>query len=389
MKILMLLEGNFPPDVRVEKEIKTLIAKNYEVVLACSSPQTQSEIIEWSGATIIKKKMPKLIYKSSIAALKISLYFSFWHKFISQIFSEYKINVIHLHDLPLAKVAVRFSQNHHTKFILDLHENWPALLKVSQHTNTFPGKILYNEERWKEYEKLYAKKADKILVVVKEAKKRMELIGISEEKIQIVSNTIDAEDTNFPKILKTKNTFSIIYAGGLTEHRGIQVALDAVNIIKNVIPNIKFRIIGDGRYKKELQKKAAKLKIKQNVLFTGWLQFEEMLNHLTESDIAIIPHLKNEHTDTTIPHKLFQYFAAGKPVISSDCIPLKRIITQTRTGIVYKHDDPVELANSIQTLSEKSELYKEFQRNEKKALIKYNWSLDSRRLLQVYSDIRK
>ena len=82
------------------------------------------------------------------------------------------------------------------------------------------------------------------------------------------------------------------------------------------------------------------------------MPFKEMTNYMLQADAAIIPHLKNDFTDTTIPHKLFQYMYAGLPVLSSDCLPLKRIIEETKSGSIFPSDDHQSLAKLIEKLYE-------------------------------------
>ncbi|MBC8415564.1 MAG: glycosyltransferase family 4 protein [Candidatus Cloacimonetes bacterium] len=388
MKILMILESEFPPDIRVEKEIRSLIKVGHKIVLACSSPASEDEIISWNGATIIRKNMPRFIYKSSVGCLQFPFYFNFWRKFLKGVFTQNKFDAIHLHDLPLAKVAKEFSLKHKISFVLDLHENWPALIAISQHTKSFLGQLLSSNKQWIKYEKVSIQKADRVIVVVQEAKERLVKLGVQEEKITIVSNTIEIADFIIPEI-PINNRFTLIYAGGLNEHRGLHIALDAVKKVVTNIPCLNFLIIGEGRYRKTLEQKVQDLKLNNNVNFTGWLCFDDMLKLLSSSHVGLIPHLRNEHTDTTIPHKLFQYFAAGKPIISSDCFPMKRILLETETGLVYKNDNPNELANAIITLFEDHDLYKRIQQNQQQALKKYNWSQDSTHLVALYQDIAK
>lgn len=98
MRILMILENTFPPDIRVEKEIKSLIAAGHEIVLACSSPASKDEAKDWNSATIIRKKMPRFIYKSSVGCLQFQFYFNYWRKYLKFVFKKYKFDAIHLHD---------------------------------------------------------------------------------------------------------------------------------------------------------------------------------------------------------------------------------------------------------------------------------------------------
>ena len=70
MKILMILENTFPPDIRVENEIHSLKKAGHEVTLACRSKgddRGENKTFDGNKITIIRKHMPKLIYKSSIA----------------------------------------------------------------------------------------------------------------------------------------------------------------------------------------------------------------------------------------------------------------------------------------------------------------------------------
>ena len=68
----------------------------------------------------------------------------------------------------------------------------------------------------------------------------------------------------------------------------------------------------------------------QYVNFWGHKPFNEMLEILAESDAAIIPHIRTENNDASSPNKLYQYMYLNKPIISSDCTSLKRIINETQ-----------------------------------------------------------
>ena len=380
----MLLERDFPPDLRVEKEMQSLIEAGHQITLACFTFRKKKEIEKNAALTIIRFPISKLIYKSSVAALKFPFYFDFWRRNLNRLLRQKSFDVVHVHDLPLAKIGSEIQKNFNIPFVLDLHENWPALLKISQHTNTLLGKLLSSQEQWEEFEKDSINQADRVIVVVQEMKARLIKKGFSEDKIAVISNTpakIDLPD------LPPENRFTLIYAGGIDEQRGLQIALQAVKSVITIIPDLKFLIIGEGRYRRVLKQKTTEYNLTNNVVFTGWLGFDEMVGYLAGSHLALIPHLRNDHTDTTIPHKLFQYFAAGKPVIASDCTPLKRIILETNTGLIYRDNDPEQLADAILNLAEDHQLYSEIRENQKKALETYNWSEDAVRLCHVYRDL--
>jgi hypothetical protein len=75
MKILMILENEFPPDERVEKEIAVLQNSGFELAIAAYTFKNKPNIEKYNGYTIYRKKIPLLIYKSSAAGLIQPFYF--------------------------------------------------------------------------------------------------------------------------------------------------------------------------------------------------------------------------------------------------------------------------------------------------------------------------
>ena len=129
-----------------------------------------------------EKAFQNLLTKSSVGALKVPIYFNFWRRYVKDIFEIYKIDAVHIHDLPLCRIGIEAKKKYKIKLVIDLHENWPALLSVSSHTNTLPGRILSSEKQWRSYEKECAMAADGIITVVAEMKERISSLGISDKK---------------------------------------------------------------------------------------------------------------------------------------------------------------------------------------------------------------
>ena len=386
----MILENTFPPDVRVEKEIKSLISAGHEIVLASSSPASKDEVKDWYGANVIRKRMPRFIYKSSVGCLRFPFYFNYWRKFLKSVFEQYKFDAIHLHDLPLAKVAKEFSAKFNIPFVLDLHENWPAAMKIAVHTNTILGKIFSSNMQWQNYEQKYVSQADKIITVVEEMKERILQPEMSDKHIYILPNVISIDDFTFqePKVLNKRST--LFYAGGINIHRGLQIVLQAIIEVKKKIPNILFNIVGSGSYEKVLKNYVKGQSLEENVVFWGWKSYTDMMEILKNSDIAIIPHLRSEQTDCSSPNKLFQYAYMKKPIISSDCKSVKRVLFEMQAGVVYKDNDYLKLSSGIIKLSKNEILRNQLGESGYKAVLnKYNWQQSSSELLRLYKELEE
>lgn len=384
----MVLETEFPPDVRVENEMLALTEAGHEVHLACSTRKNRPEKEAFGKSIIHRKKITSFIYKSSVGCLKFPFYFNFWRNFIFTICARERYDVIHIHDLPLSQIGVDVKRKFNTRLVIDLHENWPALIKIAPHTQTVLGKLLSSNKQWVDYEREMLPEADKVITIIEEARDRVISLGIESCKISMVSNTINFENLSIQAEKKTTDTLTIFYGGAINRHRGLQLVLKAIKMcdLKNI--KIIFWIVGYGSFRKELEKISLQLKIDSRVLFLGHKPFNEMLEILAESDAAIIPHLRTENNDASSPNKLYQYMYLNKPIISSDCTSLKRIINETHTGFIYKNDSPEELFQLLERLSVDRRLLDEIDSNGRKAVMeKYNWNIDKQRLIEAYGGL--
>ncbi len=385
MKILFILESEFPPDVRVENEMSALTGSGHTVHLACSTRKNRPENEITDKIVIHRKKMSDFIYKSSVGCLKFPFYFNFWRKFIFSLFNRESFDVIHISDLPLSRIGVDVKRKYNTKLVIDLHENWPALLKTAAHTQTIAGRLLSSNRLWVKYEKEMLPQADMIVTIIEEARDRIINLGIEQKKVCMVSNTINFEGLSFETSQRQTDTLTIFYGGAINRHRGLQIVLEALKICSLKNNNIRLWIVGDGSYRKALELLSEKLNLADKVKFWGHKPFRDMLGLLSQSDAAIIPHLRTDNNDASSPNKLYQYMYLNKPIISSDCTSLKRIINQTHTGFIYQNDSAEDLAALLERLSTDRKILESIDGNGRKAVLeKYNWNIDKQRLLTAY-----
>ena len=381
----MILDHEFPPDIRVENEIESLANSGHEIHIACYTRKGKTSNEQTANAIIHRKYISKFICKSSVGALKFPFYFNFWRTFLKGIFQKYRFDAIHVHDLPLVQVGYEFAKKYNISITLDLHENWPALLNVATHTKSYLGRFLSNNGQWERYELKYCNNVDHIIVVVDEAKKRLQKLGIKSDKIKVVSNTLNLNSFEIPNSKPDDQYLTLLYAGGINKHRGLQYVIKGLKYLDNTNKPIRLLILGTGSYTSNLISLAKEIGVIEQVEFLGWKDYREMQYYFGKADICLIPHIKNDHTDSTIPHKIFQYMYAGKPFVASNCIPIERIAVETRAGITYKWDSPEEFASCIKQLEQDKNLMLNLINNGKQFIInKYNWSIDSQKLNGIY-----
>lgn len=389
-KILMTLESNFPHDERVEKEAFSLINQGHEVHILCYTKTNEQYFEIWNKIHIHRFQINKWLYKSSALCLQFPMYFNKWSKELLKLLKAHHIEIIHIHDLPLISVVLKLKAKFHFKAILDLHENWPVLMKMAAFSSKFPVNLFFSYSKWVKYELKWVKRADGVISVIEEAKERLIKIGANEEKTIVVSNTIHLDSFILPDKRQKSKTFSMLYSGGVNEHRGLQIVLQAISKAKESGIIINMNIVGGGNYMGVLKKLAMDLGISSQFNDIGWKSFQEMMEEIVSADLLIIPHLKSEHTDATIPNKLFQYMYVQKPLLVSNCNPLKRIVENENAGMVYKNDDANDLAKKLVMIHDNYEHYLDLSiQNKRKIEEKYNWRVEEDQLIKFYETLVK
>lgn len=391
MRILMILQTDFPPDIRVEKEAKALLSAGHEIHLVCKNQRNLPEEDGYSNIHIHRLRTPGT-FSPRISSLLMfpAPHNPVWKKRVYGVIRYNQIEAIHVHDLPLAPLAIKAGKKFGIPVVFDMHENYPEALKAWNKRGI--EKLLKNHKVAKWVERRAVRQTTRIIVVVEEQKERLVQEGVSAEKITIVSNTVDLErfraTEKNQRVRKQMNEdFILSYAGGIDENRGLETLIKGFSIANKQLASTKLVIIGDGRSRPRLEKLAADYGLEESVVFPGWIDFDQLPGWIAASDVCLIPQPANGHANTTIPHKIFQYMALGKPIITSDAKPLARIVTECQCGEYFRSDSPEDLAQVIIRMYHSAEQYGE---NGKKWVNKkYNWQITSKALLEVYNSLNR
>jgi len=387
-RVLMVLQSEFPPDVRIEKEASALLEHGYEVHLLCnrySDIRDSTEVynnINVHRLPVISKntKVNKLINIPFPGNVR-------WYKFIRKYVDQIKPDVIHVHDLPLMVTAIRIGRKYNIPVLYDRHEDYPEALRMWKQRGVI-AKTIKHPSLIQKIENYSIRNADQIIVVIDEAKAKLESMGVPQEKVSVVSNTVDESDYIELQQQQDEGAITIVYTGTFSPSRGLETAVEGMTILKDLLPNSRMILVGDGAdksVKRNLEKYVRDNNLTDYVHFTGWATNETMWKYIRSATICIVPQPSHPFTDNTIPHKLFDYMLYGKPVVVSDAKPLKRIVQESNCGMVFTSRSAEDFARAV------TECYKEREnlgKNGREAVKKrYNWSYDAKNLLEVYNNI--
>jgi glycosyltransferase involved in cell wall biosynthesis len=395
MRIGMILDNEFPPDPRVENEAYSLISAGHEVILFCVQYKLSKPAEDtYNGIKVRRYKYSRIVYKLSALAYPLPFYHFILKKNLCSFIILNEIDVIHIHDIQVARAVFNVNKEFNKKIILDLHENRPEIMKHYTHVKNFFGQLLIFPNIWKYFEKKYINKAFKTIVVTRQAvdyyRNRYKSTA---EKFIIVPNTIREEFVTNSFIdesivAKYAQNFTLLYLGDTGIRRGTLLLLEALSLLKTNIPEIKLIVVGKSKSDSVLNDYITKNNLSDFVDMCGWQSFNLFPSYITASKIGLSPLLKNIHHDTTFPNKIFQYLAFGKPVIVSDCEAQAELINSEKCGLVFKNGDAKDMASQIMRLYSNQNVYNLMSDNARNSVsTKYNWNNTSLEMINMYSKL--
>jgi len=367
-----------------------LFKDGYNVLVVCN----QFEKAKNPSFEFCEIERVKAVFKSTRLNKLINFPFFLNPRYLLTSFKNsirFKPDYIHAHDLPMMPIAILFGKLFRIPIIFDMHENYPQALKQFNKKGVI-NFIFKNYKLASILEKLCLKHSDRIIVVINEGMDRLVTMNVPSEKITIVSNTVDLKTFIKPESGSQiiNNDFSsdkkiILYTGTLSSERGLKTPILAMKSLVAEMNNVMLLLVGDGPQKAELKSIVQTYQLEECVKFMDWVDRDDLAFIVSKADVCIIPQPNNEFINTTIPHKLFEYMAMGKPVLVSDALPLKRIINETKAGLVFKSNDEIDFALRIEQLLTKE---KDWGTKGLEAVRNiYDWKNDEKSLLNMYNNL--
>lgn len=401
-KVCMAVTNNFTYDTRVYREAKTLSDNGFVVTVVATRDQNErlpgEENID--GIKVIRiEKSPKArgafkIIKKVRRLPDIIFYGSAnYQPFLKALINE-KADVYHAHDLDTLLASYQASQINKSKLVYDSHEIYletrksalKYLLAKKDYTGLLMG--LLTTLNFIFTERKFIKKADRVITVNESIASFLQKKYNLSKKPLVLMNCNELNDIKPSKLLHSQlnidnNKRIILYQGLLSPGRGLKETVEAMKYIENKEVGLVF--MGHGALKNELEEFIDRLKLNNRVFITKTVLPKELPARIASADLGIIPYENislNNYYST--PNKIFEYLVAGVPFIVSDFPELSKFVDQG-VGYTFDPEKPREIANAIDKVFSNEKILNEM-KNRAKMLAKsrYNWGMESKKLLGVY-----
>jgi glycosyltransferase involved in cell wall biosynthesis len=252
-----------------------------------------------------------------------------------------KITAVHCCDVDSCFLVFLFFRILKINFVLDILDlQSESILKL----NNFM-KIVLNQ-----IEKIVIKQASKVIVVDKNRIPQIQNL-VPREDIFIINNITEKLDQLHEHIIKIKpeKSIDVIYIGNLSEDRGIQCLLSAVN----ELPNVNFVIGGYG-----LLVDLIESSLQKNLTYLGKVNYNTAMEYISKSKIMVATYDSSiPNNRLSSPNKIFESMALGIPIIVSRDTSIDKFVSKNNFGLVIDYNNLENLIVSIRKLLEDLELY--------------------------------
>ena len=234
-------------------------------------------------------------------------------------------------------------------FLLEVRDLWPSFaVAVGVLTNP----LLIRLSEWLE-RGLY-RRADRVVINSPGFFEHVHSRGA--RQVEVVPNGVDLtmfgkteKDQSLRRELGLAEGFLVLYAGAHGMSNDLETVLKAAEILQSE-EDIHFVFLGDGKEKTNLMALAQQMKLR-NLHFLPSIPKDQIASTLVQADVGLAILLAVDAYKTTYPNKVFDYMAAGLPVVLAIDGVIRQVVEDAGAGLFTQPGDPEALAEAVKRLA--------------------------------------
>jgi len=372
-RICLITSGHSPFDERIFwKFAKSLSESEFTVSIICSTEKIGEVVDGISIAGFDGFSYPK--------QKKIDSFFD--------LINQFNPDLIICSEMLPVFAALRFRKQHrHTKIILDITEWFPENVAFK-----FKG-----FRRWIKYFQLLLpyfyvlQKVEHLIIGEVSKKKRYDFLASLKSKT-VIGYYPALNYFNYKKPDLSREEIVFGYAGVITYERGINTLLQATHLIAAKFPQKKFKLLLFGKFTYQDEEVDFEQKISATgnlkVEFSDWTDYDKMSSVIERMDICFDLRKRNYIYSNSLPIKIFEYMACGKPFIYSDIKPIRVELDYPKYGQLVNPVNENEIIYAIENYLNNPELVNQHSINARKLIEESkNWKNESKKLIELVTKL--
>lgn len=343
-KVLYIWQGGFPWDVRAEKICLELIGRGCEVTLMARwvPDQAPEEVYREIRIVRIGHGLPGLL------ALPVP-FNPLWRRMIRKVVDAWRPDLVIAREILLAEPAAAVCRRRGVPMVIDMAEHYPATMRSwdKYRQGLIVRFLVFHARVPDRIERRAVLRADGIITVCDEQNTRLHhQFGYPRDRMAVVHNTLELG--TFDGVRKGSSVPPEVFAhhGYITSQRGLDNLVRGFALAAREEPEIQLVLAGSGDIS-EPARIARDLGVSDRVHLTGPYRHADLIGLYSKADVGVLAYPMDDSWFHTIPNKLFDYLACGKPVIVSPVGPFRRVVEDAQAGLVLAGNSPDEIAEGI------------------------------------------
>ncbi len=206
-------------------------------------------------------------------------------------------------------------------------------------------------------ETLALKRADMCFAISNALKEEIISRGVNPDKIVIVPNGVDIRkftpgpaSDQLVAALGLKDKLVIGYIGTFFYYEGLDLLVDAFEMLAGKFPSLTLMLIGDGELMPKLRDLASKSAYSHRIIFTGRIKNDLIVDYYKLFDLLVLPRRDAREANLVTPLKPLEIMSMAKPLVASDVGGHKEIVIDGVNGVLFPHGKVDALAEKCEAL---------------------------------------
>jgi len=384
MRVCMVAYSFYEGDNRVRRYAETLVRRGdrVDVVSLRQNGQPAQGIV--NGVRVFRIQRRVVNEKTKFSYLgRLLLFFMRSMVFLSVEQMKERYDLVHVHSVPDFEVfAALVPKLTGSKIILDIHDLVPEfyLSKFKSSDRSLTFRLLTRVER------MSAWFSDHVIAANHIWEKRLHGRSVKESKCTTILNFPDTEIFQARGRTRTDNKFVILYPGTLNYHQGIDIAVRALALIKDQVPEAEFHIYGSGEQLESLRVLVKELGLENRVFLKGTKALHEIASVIENADLGIVPKRKNSFGNEAFSTKILEFMSLGVPVIVPDTA-IDSYYFNDSVVKFFQANDEQSLADAMLLMIKNPELRQKFIRDASEFVSKYSWDVNKGTYLNLVDSL--
>jgi glycosyltransferase involved in cell wall biosynthesis len=286
--------------------------------------------------------------------------------------------------------AVLYERHAYFMFMGVLLGKWlkrPVVLEVNELAGFTRARGLIMERLARRIDAWAFSRADHVLcvsrVLADEARRR----GANCERLHVLPNAVNPDRFRPPQPqqslrgrLGLNGSIVIGHVGLFYRWDRLDVLIEVAKSIRDRHPDVKVLLVGDGPEMENLRQTAFRLGMEREVIFSGPVPRDDVPAYIDAMDICVLP----DSNAFGSPIALFEFMAMGKPCVVPDLGPMRDVIDENVTGIMFPHGDYVALGKALLRLVDDSGLREQVGARARQTVLEHHtWAANARFVVQL------